>query len=376
LYRIRVRDLQYGSRGGPEFVYGLSLRPAQSDFALRLAADFANVMQGAKTQVEVHVDRRGGFNGPIDLVVEGLPEGVTAEPARIAEKQSSGQLVLASADGAASTVATLRIIGRATIDGRQVERVAAATHLGHDAEGISIGPPTVDHVHLTVQHKPVFRLFCYEAYQYAHRGTIHHYAMEVERLNGFTGPIYLQAGDRQNRDMDGVQILPITVPPGQTEVDVPIYFPEDMHINAVSLTQLYTQGYAFFEDAQGRRQSTLVVSEKRNLIRTLPTVVKLKAAEKEVAARPGATVTCKLQLERTSNFPGPMEVELVASADEQGVRADPVRIEQGKSDAAVEVHFSPDLEPRVGTALRFRATGKLDGTIPVITETALPVRWE
>jgi hypothetical protein len=43
---------------------------------------------------------------------------------------------------------------------------------------------------------------------------------------------------------------------------------------------MHVQRYAVFTDRRGKRQSLLVVSEKRNIIRTLPPVVKLKVAEK------------------------------------------------------------------------------------------------
>ncbi|MBC8115690.1 MAG: PPC domain-containing protein, partial [Candidatus Saccharimonas sp.] len=45
-YWLRVRDLQQGVRGGPEFVYRLSVREAVPDFALSLKADVINVVQG------------------------------------------------------------------------------------------------------------------------------------------------------------------------------------------------------------------------------------------------------------------------------------------------------------------------------------------
>ena len=75
-----------------------------------------------------------------------------------------------------------------------------AKHLGIDSEAVSFASPTLPRLHLTIATKPIFRLFCLEAYQYAHRGSVFPYPMEVERLNGFEGEIMLQIGDRQNRD--------------------------------------------------------------------------------------------------------------------------------------------------------------------------------
>src|SRR5207253_10673374 len=101
------------------------------------------------------------------------------------------------------------------------------------------GPPGVmalagltEALHLTVQHKPIFRLTCNEAYQYAHRGTVYPYALQVERLNGFDGPITLQICDRQVQDLDGIEVVERVVAPGVKETVALVYLPETMHANA------------------------------------------------------------------------------------------------------------------------------------------------
>ena len=98
--------------------------------------------------------------------------------------------------------------------------------------------------------------------------------MEIERLNGFDGEITIQIGDRQNRDLDGIEMIETVIPAGRSEFFLPIYLPETMHINVQSQSQLYSQAYALFQDVNGNEQSVLVLSEKRNMLRTLPPVVK------------------------------------------------------------------------------------------------------
>ena len=212
--RLHLRDLQYGVRGGPDFVYRLNVRPSSPDFAIALASDFANVMQGARTELEVVVTRSGGFTGPIDLQVTGLPAGVRAEATRVPDNVARHRLAFVAAEDARPTDAVLRIAGSALVTNRRLEHAATVVPLGLELEGLSQAAPVLSEMQLTVQHKPVFKLTCSEAYQYAHRGTIYPYRMKVERLNGFEGEIHVRICDRQVQDLDGIEVVEQVIPPG------------------------------------------------------------------------------------------------------------------------------------------------------------------
>ena len=127
---VPAGSVLHGVRGGPEFSYRLSIGPAVPGFELSLAADFINVPQGNRTELDLTVKRRGGFPGPIDLAIAGLPEGVTFEPARIGENQTSLKLALKAIDDTRPTDAALRITGTAMIDGKPMEHIASVPHLG------------------------------------------------------------------------------------------------------------------------------------------------------------------------------------------------------------------------------------------------------
>ena len=368
-YGVRVRDLRHGVRGGADFIYRLRVGPSQADFALRLATDNVNLVPGTSTELELLLDRYGGFLGPVELHFEGIPNGVTVENARIAAKQDGVKVKLTATDDVRVGSSVVRLFGRAKVNDDMIERTALASHLGVDSEGVSTGAPTVDRWQLTISHKPVFRLFCAEAYQYAHRGTIYPYLMQVERLDGFDGDVVLQLGDRQNRDLDGIEMIETTVPPRQSEVMMPIYLPETMHINVQSQSQLYTQGYAVFTDKHGQEQSVLVLSEKRNMIRTLPPVVKLEAIDDQLEAEPGGSATCRLHLERTSNYPGAMDLELTAPVPD-GVTAEPIRIAAGEEDAWIMVRVGKNTACGGPLTLKFRATGKMTSGMRVVSEDA------
>ena len=255
--------------------------------------------------------------------------------------------------------------------GKVVERTLQVKHLGADAEGFCVGPRTLDVLTLTVNHKQPFRLFCSEAYQYAHRGLVYLYPMEVERMNDFRGPITLQIGDRQNRDLDGIEMFEVTIPADANQIELPIYLPETMHINIQSQSQLYAQGYATFRDGQGQQQGTLVLAERRNMLRTLPPVVKLQAQDEQLELDPGEEVDVELYLERTKNFDGPMQVALVGAIP-PGLAVGQAEIAGGQTTAAIGVKAAADWHAAKPAQLRFRAIGWM-GATQLISEATITI---
>jgi hypothetical protein len=354
-YRLRLRDLQHGTRGGPEFLYRLTVRPAHRDFALRLESDHLNVVQGGKAEVGLIVRRTGGFTGAIDLTAHGLPDGLRIEPARVAEGQTTVKLAVVAKADARPTDAPLRIRGKATIADKEVEHISSVAPWGLGSHAESRLPGAND-LHLTVQHKPVFRLTCNEAYQYAHRGTIYPYPMQVERLNGFTGPITIQLCDRQVQDLDGIEVIETIVPSGVTEFKNRVYLPETMHVSVQHHSRPYAQGSVRFSDKWGQKQTLLAVSEKRCMIRTMPTLVRLRPLRDKVTARLGEEVTCKFALDRTANFTESMVLDMVKVA---GFSAEKIRIPEGGNEAVVKIRMGKSIEGPTTVKLLFRATGEL-----------------
>jgi hypothetical protein len=113
VHRLRLSDLYGGTRSDPANVYRLVIRKATPDFALvawalhmelrngdRNALSKPMALRGGATMaLEVVAVRRDGFDGPIELAMDGLPDGVTARGLTIPAGQSHGvMLVTASAD--------------------------------------------------------------------------------------------------------------------------------------------------------------------------------------------------------------------------------------------------------------------------------------
>ena len=370
-YLIRVRD------GGPatrETVYALSVTATVPELTLTATTDILNVVQGNRAELELRIDRQGGLAVPIDLEIDGLPEGMKAEPLQIPPQGDTFRLALIASDDTRPGDSRLRIRGRAKLGDSTLERTVGAIHLGHDLEGVSVGSSQTDHVQLTVRHRQVFRLYCSEAYQYAHRGTIYPYLMEVERMNGFDGPIRIQMGDRQIMDHDGVQVQDAEFPAGVSQIMLPLYLPETMHINIQPHSNIYAQGYVEFTDRWGQTQSMLQVSEMRCMIRPLPTVAKLRSRERGVSLNPGQSQQVVLQLDRTSLFTAPLQVEL--KDPPKGIHLEPLTIAEGQTAAVATLRADANATWPAGSKLILRGTGVLPPGTPgthVITEVTLPI---
>jgi len=134
-YRVLIRDLY--NRGSPKFVYRLAIRREQPDFRLAALPPFpmnpqqpqvgpwsALLRRGGSESLQVVAFRRDGFAGDIEVSVEGLPPGVTCPNITLGPGQNSGMLVLSAAENAADYVGTIRVVGKATINGQALAREA------------------------------------------------------------------------------------------------------------------------------------------------------------------------------------------------------------------------------------------------------------
>ncbi|MBU6399293.1 MAG: hypothetical protein KGS61_03160 [Verrucomicrobia bacterium] len=138
-YRVQVRDLFNENEEYPGAVYQLSIRKESPDFrlvALPQPPPLANkdakearvwttfLRRAETTPVKVLAFRRDGFNGAIELAVEGLPSGVAAGPATIPSDQTTATLLLTAGASVTNWFGPIRIVGRAEINGATLVRAA------------------------------------------------------------------------------------------------------------------------------------------------------------------------------------------------------------------------------------------------------------
>lgn len=139
-YRILVRDLYSDTRGDPRLVYRLAIRAEKPDYRLvampRFPAPAQNnqptgnagvlVRRGGAAGVDVMAFRTDGFNEPITVTAEGLPQGVTCDPVVLGPGQNGVPLVFRAAENAADWVGPVKITGTAKLGDQELKREARA----------------------------------------------------------------------------------------------------------------------------------------------------------------------------------------------------------------------------------------------------------
>ncbi len=136
LHRLQLSDLFGGTRNDPKNVYRLVIRKAAPNFAVvawalhmelrngdRNAVSKPLALRGGATMaLEVIAIRRDGFDGDIDLAMEGLPEGVTASGLKIPAGQSRGLMLVTANQNAPRAIGSGTFLARAAINGEAVTR--------------------------------------------------------------------------------------------------------------------------------------------------------------------------------------------------------------------------------------------------------------
>ncbi|MCA9077297.1 MAG: PPC domain-containing protein [Planctomycetaceae bacterium] len=158
-YTLAVSDLS--RHGGPQYAYRVDVQSYQAGFDLAASADHVNIPAGGVGEVTVNVTRRG-HNGPINLSLEGLPEGWTALPTIVGSGMNSGVLtVQAPADAATAHVLdNVTVVGTAIIGDTDV-RVTATLNDALSARWnqVSVIPKNVSLAFTAaVAPKPAFSL--------------------------------------------------------------------------------------------------------------------------------------------------------------------------------------------------------------------------
>ena len=136
VHRMQLSDLFGGTRIDERNVYRLIVRKAAPDFALaawglhmelrngdRNALSKPLALRGGITMaLEVVALRRDGFDGDIELVMEGLADGVTAQGLKIPAGKTRGVMLITADDKAPKSFVNATFYGKSSLNGSEITR--------------------------------------------------------------------------------------------------------------------------------------------------------------------------------------------------------------------------------------------------------------
>jgi len=127
---VSVRDLH--NRGGERYIYNLRVETSGPDFEVHGKYYYAQLAPGTRMIWFARLSRQNGFNGPVEMQVEGLPPGVSFTPVTIPAGLNRCAVILSAEAGAPIDARLVRLYGKAVIpdaDGkpRDVVRYARVT---------------------------------------------------------------------------------------------------------------------------------------------------------------------------------------------------------------------------------------------------------
>jgi hypothetical protein len=386
-YSVRVAD-QFASRGGPRFVYRLTATsPTISrsetatktvqDYRLTLNRDAITVMRGAAAQANVTVERLGGFEGPIELKIAGLPTGVTVNPTTIAAKQNSAQLSFKADATAKVGGVELSVEGVAELDEpkQRVSR-AAAIQITRPAEPRS-SPPAPrgqvlpEQLALAVGMPTPFKFRSTYQSTYAGQGTTFRRRYVLDR-NGYEGPLEIMLADRQVRHLQGVSGAKMVVPAGTTEFEYAVQLPPWLEIGRTSRSQVMAIGEV--ADADGSRHRVSFTSGNQNeqiVLLADPGPLSVASVTPSIMAREEGAVEVPLRVGRSPKLELPVRLELVPPPHVKGVAAEAVEVPADQAATKLTVRFARGCGP-FNMPLLIRATA-IRGDDRFVAETALEV---
>ena len=123
-------------KGGSEYAYVLELGDARPDFAATVGGHTFRVEPGKTVELPVTASRPKFYQGPVNVVVSGLPDGVTTAPAPVSPDSDEVKLTLSAAANAPPANQPFQVVIIATDPtAPQASAARAAVHGQNAAPG-------------------------------------------------------------------------------------------------------------------------------------------------------------------------------------------------------------------------------------------------
>lgn len=353
-YEIVVSDLS-GASGSPNATFELSIERSVPDFQLQ-TVELLGIPIGGKATLELNAIRRGGFTGPIDVKLVGLPTGISVgENLQVPAMQNSLKVDLQADATAAATAAMVSVLGNALINEQTAERKS-------------------EPVLLCTTIKPPFEIDAEGQDDVTKwpRGTTFPAPVLIAREPQFKGDIVLEMTSIQGRHVQGITANDLRVGPDVSRVLYPIFLPEWLETTRTS--RMVVNGVAQVADPQGNLRYS--VSRQKTRMGFLPTgaLLKISTDQPEIAVQREKPLVIPVIVHRDASLSQPMTLTLVTD----GLNSSPFSAKpQHYAPEVTRCEFAVSVETERMTNAEYpitiRATLMKDGQYPVVSETTVIV---
>lgn len=288
-YLIGVGRRDHAAGAAHYCPYVLALRPERPDF--RLVAVDAHpqspgawqLARGTQRFLEVFVQRKEGFAGPVVLSAESLPAGISALPQVIAAGATQTQFVVTIAADAPDFVGPIRLVGDAAHNGEKIHRNVEAGCMVWPNPGEPNGVPAwsrlCHELAAAVREGPPFTVHTGVEQVHATPGGTVPLSVRVKRIAPEAGvplnivPLVLPPGAVFNGNN-----APVPVQPGQSETSVAVILPGNLAAGPCQITLAAVAQIPFSKDAKAAKAPVQVVEAAQPIsveVHTIPAEVKL-----------------------------------------------------------------------------------------------------
>lgn len=373
-HQLVVTDLS-GKTPDASFIYRLAVTRPEPDFQLRTTGTLGLPL-GGKADLQVTVNREGGFKEAVTLAIAGLPKGVKVpEKMEIAAKADSIKIPLEVAKDAVVEASVVKITGTAKVADTQVTRVALGSIKGGDLCPREPDAGMVSNLLFATTMKPPFKVVPVEADggRRVPRGATHLAELKVERNEGFTGEIILDMAGNQSRHRQGIRGPELKVAPGIKKIDYPVFLPEWLETTRTSRIALVAM--ALIPDPQGKPRWTMAAMDGQVTMSIEGALMKLSISNEEITLSPGDPLSLQLKLAKTPRLTEKVLLELVVPEKIAGlIQAKPFEFPAGQSGASWLISSQKDAR-LVGTwQCTARATAMRNGH-PVVSEVVFDLEF-
>jgi hypothetical protein len=364
-YTLAVEHLHYW--GGPSEAYHVAIKPYEPGFALDLRLDRWDAPQGGRVQIPVMLTSRRDYPGPIEVSVIGpagiegkatIPQGAAAAPPAPANAAPAIMLPVVVKADVPVAIHNLIVQGKAVINGKTVTEYASVRFpASQNLAGLTYPPRSLLHqVGFGVTPKPPFTLAAkFDAAEYL-RGGPATVTITASRDPGFDEEITLTATGQPANVTTALK----NIAKGQNEVKAQFTVAANAPLGQFPITLVGATKLSGRDFSVGAAPTNLVLSPPFTLAVT-PTPVKVAQ---------GGKVKIKATGTRKAGYQGAIALEVRNLP--AGVTASKANIEDGKTEAELEITAAPAAALGSKADVNVLGTGKEPNASPNFTLTVEP----